>query len=79
MMIFLKECYKCNAVQLCKFLEPVFILSEDRQNYDNIENKNKSEIINAVQSEIQKLKEMDVDLGMDLISILNQYQLYFKG
>jgi hypothetical protein len=69
MMLFLKECYKCNAVQLCKFLEPIFILSEDRQNYNNIENKNKSEIINAVQSEIQRLKEMDFDMGMHLVSI----------
>ncbi|XP_062618577.1 uncharacterized protein LOC134280164 [Saccostrea cucullata] len=63
LILFLKECAKSNSVQLCKFLEPIFILSEDRKSYNNIENKTKVEIINAVQSEMQKLKELDFDMA----------------
>lgn len=53
--MFIEECSKTNSIKPMK-LDPVFIILDDRKNFNDIEKKTKSEISNIIGEELQRLE-----------------------
>lgn len=60
--MFIEECSKTNLIKAMK-LDPVFIIPDDRKNFNAIQKKTKSDVSNIIEEELQILEKMDLDMG----------------